>query len=299
LDNITHTLVGAALAKAGLEKRTPLARGTLLIAANFPDIDVYSVALGTSLPIRRGITHGLPAHIVLPFVLAWLVWLWDAKVRRRRDPTLPATDFRQLVILSAIGIATHPFLDYMNIYGMRWFMPFVNRWFYGDVLFIVDIWIWLTLIAGLILAARLKSVAPPRMALGAIALYIVAMAGITTVGRARVAAQVDSAEFMVGPVPFVPWRRDILVADSASYRFGRWSLGSEVVFDGATLAKGDSDPAVAAAREASQAKGFLSWSRYPFYRVVREGGVTVVRMADARYMGETAKGWAAAEVRLP
>ena len=81
--------------------------------------------------------------------------------------------------------------------------------------------------------------------------------------------------------------------------FGRWTLGGEPVFDGGTLAKGGGDPAVALAREAPAARAFLSWSRYPFYRVVRQGDTTWVRFADARYMGETAKGWAAAEVRLP
>jgi inner membrane protein len=299
MDNVTHTLVGAALAEAGLKKRTPLAAATLMLAANFPDIDVYSVALKTSLPIRRGITHGIPAHIILPFVLAWLVWLYDARVRRRRDPSLPAADFKQLLLLSAIGIATHPFLDFMNIYGMRWLMPIVNKWFYGDVLFIVDVWVWLALGAGVIWARRAKVVWPARAALGWLAVYIVTMFGITTVGRARVAKSVNSAEFMVGPTPFVPWHRDIIVDEPTRYVFGRWSLGGDVVLTGETLAKGAADPAVAIARETQEARAFLSWSRYPFYRVVQEGGATYVRFADARYMGETAKGWAAVEVRLP
>jgi len=299
MDNITHTLVGAALAEAGLKKRTALGAATLMIAANFPDIDAYSVALKTSLPIRRGITHGIPAHIVLPFVLAGLMWQWDSRVRRRHDPTLPAADFRQLLLLSAIGIASHPFLDFMNIYGMRWLMPFVNKWFYGDVLFIVDVWVLLALAVGVAWSRRASSGRPARVVLGATAAYIAVMFGITTAARARVAERVQSTEFMVGPVPFVPWKRDILVDEPTSYRFGRWSVGGEVVLDGGTLAKGETDPAVAISRETPEAKAFLSWSRYPFYRVVREGGVTYVRFADARYMGETAKGWAAVEVRLP
>jgi inner membrane protein len=257
------------------------------------------VALKTSLPIRRGITHGIPAHIILPFVLAGLIWLWDTHVRRRRNPDLLPADGRQLILLSAIGIATHPFLDFMNIYGLRWLMPIVNKWFYGDVLFIVDIWIWLALGAGVFWARRAKVTWPARAALGWLALYIVTMFGITTVGRARVADSVIGTEFMVGPTPLVPWKRDIIVEEPARYVFGRWSLGGEVVMDGGTLAKGTADPAVAIARETPEAKAFLSWSRYPFYRVVREGEVTLVRFADARYMGETAKGWAAVEVRLP
>src|SRR5689334_24130531 len=113
MDNLTHTLVGAALAKAGLERRTPLARITLLIGANFPDVDVIAIPFGKNFAWRRGITHGFLALAILPFVLAGLVMLADRFGRRRRDPTAAPADFRQLVLLSAIAIATHPTLDFM------------------------------------------------------------------------------------------------------------------------------------------------------------------------------------------
>ena len=64
MDNICHTLVGAALAEAGLKRRTALGSATLMIAANFPDIDVIAVPLGHSLGFRRGITHGIPALVI-------------------------------------------------------------------------------------------------------------------------------------------------------------------------------------------------------------------------------------------
>ncbi len=41
----------------------------------------------------------------------------------------------------------------MNNYGMRWLMPIEERWFYGDTLFIVDLWIWTTL-GGVVFLAR-------------------------------------------------------------------------------------------------------------------------------------------------
>ena len=107
MDNITHTLVGAALAEAGLKKRTALAGATLMIAANFPDIDVVALFFGTdTVSFRRGITHGFPALIVLPFVLAGIVWVWDSYVRRPRENGKDPVDFRQLVIISA-GFDAH------------------------------------------------------------------------------------------------------------------------------------------------------------------------------------------------
>ena len=42
MENLAHTLVGAALARAGLDRLSPLAMSTALLAANLPDIDVVA-----------------------------------------------------------------------------------------------------------------------------------------------------------------------------------------------------------------------------------------------------------------
>ncbi|MSR36004.1 MAG: metal-dependent hydrolase [Gemmatimonadetes bacterium] len=156
MDNLTHALVGAALAKSGLDRRVPLATTTLILAANAPDIDVFSYARGPwfALSFRRGITHGLPALLVLPFVVAGAMVAWDRWVRRRRDPDAAPAPFRELLLLSFIGLLTHPTLDWMNTYGMRWWLPFDGRWSYGDSLFIVDPWLWLLLGGAVALGAR-------------------------------------------------------------------------------------------------------------------------------------------------
>src|SRR5213075_1203257 len=174
MDNVTHTLVGACLAESGLKRRTALGAATLMIGANFPDIDVVAVPLGVGLEWRRGITHGFLALAILPFVLAGSMWLWDTFVRRRRHPAAPASDIRQLVILAAIAIATHPTLDFMNEYGIRWLMPLVDKWFYADGLFIVDLWLLLLLALGVYLARRTKSPRPARFALAGVATYVTA-----------------------------------------------------------------------------------------------------------------------------
>src|SRR5512142_890594 len=89
MDNLTHTLVGAALAETGLGRRTALATATLLIAANLPDVDgiLYWVARPDSAyGFRRGWTHGVLALAVWPFLLTGAVLAWDRWVRRRRHP---------------------------------------------------------------------------------------------------------------------------------------------------------------------------------------------------------------------
>ncbi|MEX2177501.1 MAG: metal-dependent hydrolase [Gemmatimonadaceae bacterium] len=300
MDNLTHTLVGAALSEAGLKRRTPLAAATLMIGANFPDLDVLGLFFPNSLDIRRGTTHGFLALAILPFVLAWLVALYDRRVRRWRQPSAPPADPRQLLILSTVAIWSHPALDFMNIYGMRWLMPFVNQWFYADALFIVDLWMFLALLGAVLLSRRMTSVRPARAALGAVSVYIVAMLCITGVGRQAVGAAQTSRHFMVGPTPITPWQREIIVDEPEGYRFGTWTLFGEVAMASTVMLKGDTlDPAILAARRSPEAAAFLKWSRFPFYRVEREGLRTLVRIADARYVGNSGLGWASVEVRLP
>jgi len=141
MDPIAHTLVGAALAKSGLEKRSGFATAALILGANLPDIDglTYFVSGDLGLYFRRGWTHGLPAIVLWPFALAGALSLLDRLRGRGR------ARFGALFLLSLLAVATHPALDWLNNYGMRWLMPLDGRWFYGDAVFIVDPWIWLGL----------------------------------------------------------------------------------------------------------------------------------------------------------
>ena len=145
MDPIAHTLVGAALAQTGLRHKTAYGTAALVIGANLPDIDGASMLLGLdpSLFLRRGWTHGILALALLPWLLTGFFVLWNRSKQLSSDgPPLRAG---VLLGLSYFAIATHPTLDWLNNYGMRWLMPFEGRWYYGDTLFITDPWIWLVL----------------------------------------------------------------------------------------------------------------------------------------------------------
>lgn len=143
MDPLAHTLVGATLGETRLNRSTPLARTALLIAANLPDIDGVCSLWGPDVMLgcRRGHTHGILAVVVLPLVVTGLFCLVDRffRVPRGRPPVVP----RAIFGLSLLGVATHPFLDWLNNYGIRLLMPFSGEWFYGDALFIMDPWLWL------------------------------------------------------------------------------------------------------------------------------------------------------------
>src|SRR5918995_6227344 len=107
IDPLCHTLVGAALARSGLARRTALGATALVVGANLPDIDALAYFAGpaTDLEWRRGWTHGILALALLPFILTILLLLVYRPSRwLRRWSTPPPISAGQLLLLSCIGI---------------------------------------------------------------------------------------------------------------------------------------------------------------------------------------------------
>ena len=160
MDNLAHTLAGAALGQAGLKRRTGLGMATLMIAANLPDLDALALLVGESIAWRRGWTHGPVGLLVLPLLLVpIMIWFdrWQARRGTRPAARLPVRA-GWLLGLAYIGILSHPLMDWLNVYGIRWLMPFSDRWFYGDTLFIIDVWLWIMLALGVWLSRRREKV---------------------------------------------------------------------------------------------------------------------------------------------
>jgi inner membrane protein len=307
MDNLCHTLVGAALGKAGLDKRTPLATATLLIGANLPDVDVLAYLWGSdaALSFRRGWTHGVFALALWPFVLTGLMLAWDRGVRRRRNRDAPPADPRALLLLAAVSILTHPFLDWLNNYGMRWLMPFRDVWFYGDTLYIVDPWIWLALGLGVALS-RWWSERPARVALAAVSVYILALALSGLAARAMALralseSGIPPARLMAGPVFATPFRRQIVADLGDRYVVGtlEWLPRPAFVIGSEGVPKGGDHPAVAAAGRLREGAIFLHWARFPFFRVEERTDVWAVQMIDVRYTLQPGRGFGATVVEVP
>lgn len=147
MDGLTHSLLGLTAAKAGLERLSPYTAAVCVLSANAPDIDVVSGFFGdrwTVLLHHRGITHSIIGTLALGFFVPSIFWVIEraiAKWRRRR----PLIRYRGLLLASLIAAATHPLMDWTNNYGVRPLLPWNGRWFYGDLVFIVDPYIWLVL----------------------------------------------------------------------------------------------------------------------------------------------------------
>ncbi len=138
MDNVTHSLTGLVLARAGLNRLCPRATALLIMSANAPDIDVVAAFKGSLAyaEAHRGYTHSL---IGLPAV-ALLSVLVVAAIFRQKLP------WGKAWFLCVIGVASHLLLDWTNSYGTRLLLPFSSEWFHLDITSLYDGWIMAALV---------------------------------------------------------------------------------------------------------------------------------------------------------
>jgi len=300
VDNLCHSLVGMALSRAGLNKRTALATSTLVIANNLPDIDVGVFATSTlAMSFRRGWTHGVLAQATLPIVLTGAMLLYD-RYRKKASPG-DRVNAGQILLLSYIGVLLHVFMDFTNSYGVRLLMPFSDRWFYGDALYIVDPWLYLVLGVGWLLAKRNPRAARIGVALAAI--YVVAMLASNLIARREVANGIVRAgrpaetRFMVTPVVVNPFRREVVIDFGDRYEKGNLWFDPMPHFRpaGFGIDKGFELPEVQQALQSPLARSYLRWSRFPFIQVNPADGSVLIN--DYRYANVGPYGWSSVKLQ--
>ncbi len=303
MDNLTHSLVGALIGQAGLKRKTGLAMPALIIGANLPDVDAacfFWLDGVEHLGFRRGITHGPPALVLLPLLLAGLLWgfdRWQAKRGKRPESRLPVS-FKWLFLLSFIGCLTHPALDWLNVYGIRLLEPFSSRWFYGDTLFIIDVWLWALMGFATWFSLRREKRGgewkrPARAAM-AVALAYIGVNGVISAGASvlfginnKAPGRVPAASVIVSPVPIEFWKRELIVGSPNTWHIGYTDeVGGYTPPEPATLSpcRWPSDADLAAGR--SQTEAFLFWSRAPFAERAPDGSVI---LRDARFYDPRAR----------
>ncbi len=166
MDNITHSLIGYSVADFIFEKKISKKRSVqnnfrfFFIAAsvlfnNLPDLDfIYSwITPGRlgSLLHHRGHTH----TFLVGFLLTLLIWAFTLFLKPNFFSNF---EKRALVLISLLGISLHIFADSWNSYGVHPFWPLNNNWFYGDIVFIIEPWIWGILLPILFFRSSLKAV---------------------------------------------------------------------------------------------------------------------------------------------
>lgn len=305
MDNITHSLVGALLGQMGLKRKTGLAMPALIIAANIPDIDVVALALGghQHLAIRRGITHRPIAWVVLPLLL-WGAMLWFDRWQTRRGQKRWAGPEKRLPVhkgwllaLCFIGCLSHPAFDWLNNYGVRLLEPFSHQWFYGDSIFIIDVWILAILGLGVWFSLRREKVSrddwrrPAKAAFLVLCGYIFVNGAITGVAEAKAIETLRSRQdpapsfpdplVVASPPPILFWKRDIFWRDDTHYGSGAYALGGASSLDIKGRPHGGDKLTLSFAEmRLSDGPAYLFWSRMP---VVEQTKPSIV-IRDQRFM---------------
>jgi inner membrane protein len=287
--NSTHTFVGLLVAKTGAEKWFRGATLTAVIASNLPDVDSVAGFWGTAayLDHHRGITHALIGVPVLALALSAVMYRITAQ-------------FWRTYAVALIAMATHPALDYLNSYGLRPFLPWSSKSYYGDLLFIFDPLLDLILVIGLLAGWWW----PHRKQLAALASVFLAFTylGVRLQLHGRAAEQIEKLAMqnreietwavMPGGGNPVVW--DAIVATKSEVmRFDVCALPcSDIDAETVPMKTAPPSDAVRQAATTPSAAAFLRFARFPVTRVETSRSGYRVTFIDLRFYraGGTALG---------
>lgn len=273
MDNVTHSLTGLALARAGLNRFCPRATLLLILSANAPDLDIIGLREGAVryLEVHRGYSHSLAG---LPIV-ALLVVLAVAGMYRQKLP------WRRACGLCCIGVGSHLLLDWTNSYGVRLLLPFSSRWFHLDLNGLYD---------GCIMAALVFAALWPHFArlvsreIGdrgptgrGIAIAALIFLVLFDSGRAvlhqRAIAQLqarlyqDAAPIQTAALPqsFSPFQWTGIVETASAYRVINVNTLGDLDADAAIYYKPALSPAIQSAEATAPFRYFLYFARFPVW----------------------------------
>ncbi len=305
------------MGRAGLNRKTALATATLTLAAEAPDLDVFSRFGGSAFALNhhRGFTHsflGIP--IVAAAVVAFMYTIWRLRGRKTRDPNLPPR-WGLLFGYACLAGLSHLLLDYTNSYGVRPFWPFSERSYSWDIVFIYEPVMWVVLILGLIVPSlfslinqeissrRTRDKVPPARVAASLALLAVfALWGLRDYEHRRALAAlearnyqgVDALRISAYSYPTNPFRW-YGVAETPAF-FATMDVNSltpEVDPAGEMQIryKPEETPITLAAKKSYLGRVYLSWAQYPITEteelspeLANDHAAYQVRFRDLRYM---------------
>ncbi len=301
MDNLTHTLAGVLLARAGLRRLSPQATVLCVVAANIPDIDIFTATSAIDyLNYHRHLTHSLPAVPLMACLTLGFVALGWRVFRRRGD-----VSWGRAWLVAFAAALTHPLLDLANTYGVRLWLPFSDRWTSWDVLFVADLWVW-TILGIAVLAPMLMKLVQAEIgvretrgqfAARAGLVVLVAFIGAKAVLHQRAVALMDAFEYDGQPAVRVAafplplgWNPFGWVGFIETEQYYQTPdldllLRNYDPTSGPRFYKQTKGRALDAALASSVGSDYARFARYRFAQVQPAGDGYVVEMTDFRFRG--------------
>jgi len=274
MDSLSQIALGAAVGTAVLGRKVgPRAALWGAVCGTLPDLDVL-IPYGD--PVRDFTFHRAESHS-----LFWLsvasppLALLIARISRAAGAS-----WREWLALVWLALVTHPLLDAFTVYGTQILLPFSDYPVGLGSIFIIDPLYTLPLIAGVLVAMRLRRRDPDRAqrwnaaGLAASTTYLawtlIAQAQVAgVVNRSLAATPLADGRVLVTPTPFnsLLWR--IVVMDDDGYHEGLRSLLDES--DGVELRFHGSRPDLLQPLQDDWTVRRLAWFSKGFYSVQEVG----------------------------
>jgi inner membrane protein len=305
LDNLTHSLAGAHLARLPpLDRAGPgISLATALVASNLPDADVLLLLGGQATYVfgHRTATHSLLGIAVM----APLVALAASLAARR-----PLREvFAPLLLLSLAGLAGHLLLDVPTSWGTALFWPFSPERVALPWMFIIDVFViallGLPLLRDWARRRAGRTVTPGRtaaLALVSVALYAAICGNLQARARTIAVESVvanappapgETAEAHAWPVPFGPLLWTTVVSTDPDV----WHRAFVSALTGGVTPAGDfptgrADPRVQVALETPVGRRWAAFAEAPYVAAaspLADDGSFQVAVGDLRFTGPFAE----------
>jgi inner membrane protein len=284
MDDITHALTGAVIAKAGLGRSYgKTATRVLWLSALFPDSDfvLYFFSRQTYIMYHRGISHSFVALPIFALVLAILFYRFS-HIKR----------FWYLTFLCGVGLTSHIILDLITSYGTMIFYPLSDRRFALDYVFIIDL-IPTALVGLPLLYIRLTKRSGRNFCRAGIVLFLLYICGaafhhnliLNKLGEICREKKLVVLEMDALPQPPIPYKWLCLVKTPTGIYQDWLALGQKGVSGFRWFPNPESNGFIAAADRSDTGKLYRWFARYPVveYRAENSGEKHIIEYFDLRF----------------
>ncbi len=308
MDNLTHTLVAAAISKTGFNRRVQHASLIVIVAANLPDVDAISLGWGSLayLEVHRGITHSMVGVTGLGLLLAGAVCLLQRRKWKKNPASGPKPSVLLIGLLCLIGTWSHLLLDFTNSYSVRPFLPFSDRRVSWDIESIFDPVILSIMILGLVIPYLFgmisEEVGETRKYRGRVSAFIclsllLCLWFVRDLNH-RAAVEKLSAFTYLGEDPegvyalphsIDPFHWIGVVETSRAYLVldVRPDFSARSISRARVFYKPEDSDVLQVARKSRVGRVFLEFARMPVYQIESQDEGTVVTIRDIRFYSPT------------